>query len=1014
MTVKIPSTAPTGISVTNNDECVGVSKTLTVQGGSLGDGATWEWYSDAGFTVSEGSGVSIVVDPAANTTYYVRAEGDCNNTAAASQLVTVKIFSIDPTGINITNDDECVGVSKTLTVQGGSLGDGATWEWYSDAGFTVSEGSGASIVVDPAANTTYYVRAEGDCNNTAAVSQLVTVKVLSTDPTGINLTNDNTCQGTGKTLTVQGGSLGDGATWEWYSDAGFTVSEGSGASIVVDPAASTTYYVRAEGDCNNTAAASQLVTVKVLSTGPTGISITNDNTCQGTGKTLTVQGGSLGDGADWYWYSDSALSVAVANGVTINVDPALTATYFVRAEGDCNVTDSVFQLVTVKTGSTAPSGITVLEDSTCLGTPKTLTVVDGILGDGATWEWYSDAGFTVSEGSGVSIVVDPVVNTTYYIRAEGDCNITAAVSQLVTVLTGSIDPTGISLNNDNSCQGVSKVLSVTGGMLGEGADWFWYSDPLFTIIEGTGVSITVDPAVNTTYYLRAEGICDTTSVLSQLVTVKVPSVKPDTTFVNIPEFCSGTVDSITLSYSGGLLGAGAEAFWYTDTLISDTAFASGNDITIAAPLDTTTYFVRFEGECDTTAVVQVVVIVNPIPSPLVGGSDTVCVPSQVEYSVAGYSGSSFNWNATGGNILGSSTGPNVRIEWTDEGSGILEVTETSLSGCIGTMDTVIVKYLSPTASTIEGGAAVICAGDSGIIYYVNGLNNSTFSWSVEGGNISRELGDSIVVDWSVVPGSYSIAVQETSEFGCTGSPIDLIVDVSGPALDLGGDTYICEGELFTVSPAGTFSAYLWQDGSTASEFSTSMEGRIRVVVEDQFGCMAADSLYLTVNSLPWVDLGPDSSLCGDVGVVLDAGSDGIVFRWSTGDNTQEITVFQGARQEIWVEVEDEFGCISMDTVIMEECNPEFYFRDIPTAITPNNDGFNDTWVIDKLASYTRAEIEIFSRWGTLVWRSEPGYSVPWDGTDMNGRDVPMDSYHFVIMLKVGIIDRITGIVTVIR
>ncbi len=93
---------------------------------------------------------------------------------------------------------------KTLTVQGGSLGDGATWEWYSDAGFTVSEGSGISIVVDPAASTTYYVRAEGDCNNTNAVSQLVTVRVPSTDPTGISITNDNTCEGTGKILNCPG------------------------------------------------------------------------------------------------------------------------------------------------------------------------------------------------------------------------------------------------------------------------------------------------------------------------------------------------------------------------------------------------------------------------------------------------------------------------------------------------------------------------------------------------------------------------------------------------------------------------------------------------------------------------------------------------------------------------------------------------------------------------------------------------------------------------------------------
>ncbi len=104
-----------------------------------------------------------------------------------------------------------------------------------------------------------------------------------------------------------GGSLGDGATWEWYTDAGFTTTAGSGASISVDPLVSTTYYVRAEGDCNNTTSVSQLVTVRVPSTDPTGVSLTNDNTCSGTSKVLTVLGGSLGDGADWYWYSDAAL-----------------------------------------------------------------------------------------------------------------------------------------------------------------------------------------------------------------------------------------------------------------------------------------------------------------------------------------------------------------------------------------------------------------------------------------------------------------------------------------------------------------------------------------------------------------------------------------------------------------------------------------------------------------------------------------------------------------------------------
>ena len=104
----------------------------------------------------------------------------------------------------------------------------------------------------------------------------------------------------------------------------------------------------------------------------------------------------------------------------------------------------------------------------------------------------------------------------------------------------------------------------------------------------------------------------------------------------------------------------------------------------------------------------------------------------------------------------------------------------------------------------------------------------------------------------------------------------------------------------------------------------------------------------------------------------------------------------------------------MDTIVVDECDVIFYFRDIPTAITPNDDGTNDLWNIRKLAGYTQAVVEIYNRWGTLVWRSEPGYSEPWDGRDMGGKLVPMDSYHFVILLNSGSVDRVTGIVTVIR
>ena len=82
---------------------------LSVEGGRLGNNATWAWYSDAGFSTCAGSGPSISVDPLVSTTYYVRAEGDCNNTTAGSQRITVSTPSVDPTSITVTDDASVLG-----------------------------------------------------------------------------------------------------------------------------------------------------------------------------------------------------------------------------------------------------------------------------------------------------------------------------------------------------------------------------------------------------------------------------------------------------------------------------------------------------------------------------------------------------------------------------------------------------------------------------------------------------------------------------------------------------------------------------------------------------------------------------------------------------------------------------------------------------------------------------------------------------------------------------------------
>jgi len=309
---------------------------------------------------------------------------------------------------------------------------------------------------------------------------------------------------------------------------------------------------------------------------------------------------------------------------------------------------------------------------------------------------------------------------------------------------------------------------------------------------------------------------------------------------------------------------------------------------------------------------------------------------------------------------------------------------------------------------------VVCQGDTGRLYYVQGHENSTYSWTINGGTIVENKGDSIYVDWGEEPGEYQMKITERSEYGCLSTPKFATVLITEPVVELGEDAYICEGENFTITPEGDFASIQWHDSSTSETFTTGTEGIISAVVTDEYGCAWEDEMYLEVKPKPYVNLGQDTSLCGEQSLYLNAGNDGVNYEWSTGDVSQEIQIFQG-QQRISVDVEDIYGCTNSDTVYIRNCDPNTYFSDIMTAITPSNqDGRNDYWIIEKLQAYPDAVVDIYDRWGRLVWRSEPGYPTPWDGRNLNGREVPMGSYQFIILLNFGDDERVNGAVTVIR
>lgn len=134
--------------------------------------------------------------------------------------------------------------------------------WYSGSCGGTALGWNPSMTVNPVTPTTYYVNATNACGTSACAS--ITVNIPSTAP-AITPIAGTVCPNTDITLTASGGTAGTGSNIYWYTGPNGTGSFlGTGGSIVVAPAATTTFYARREGTCNNTADATVTVNVKTF------------------------------------------------------------------------------------------------------------------------------------------------------------------------------------------------------------------------------------------------------------------------------------------------------------------------------------------------------------------------------------------------------------------------------------------------------------------------------------------------------------------------------------------------------------------------------------------------------------------------------------------------------------------------------------------------------------------------------------------------------------------------------
>jgi len=353
---------------------------------------------------------------------------------------------------------------------------------------------------------------------------------------------------------------------------------------------------------------------------------------------------------------------------------------------------------------------------------------------------------------------------------------------------------------------------------------------------------------------------------------------------------------------------------------------------------------------------------------------SACGGSKVRYGVSGLPNSIFQWDITGGTIV-NNYNDSIDVTWnTTNGSGTLTVTEHTFYNCVAAPNVATITFDNPTLSLNYQSA--ICFGNTTSIVPVGSFQS--YLWNNGSTNQSMTVSQ---------PGLYKLTATDAK--GCSVTDSALITLTPAPALSLTTPSGVCLGNTTNIAPIGTFASYLWSNGSTNPSITVSQPGLYKLTAADSKGCIASDSIQVTFSPSPIVNLGNDTTLC-DQNLTLDAGSGGASYLWSTGESTSSILVSSSSEgQSIWVEVANDNGCISRDTIRIEACGI------VPNTITPNGDNWNDKWKVDKYTS-SNITVEIYDRWGRMVYQSKNGLpSDGWDGTS-KGRPLPMDSYYYIV------------------
>lgn len=195
--------------------------------------------------------------------------------------------------------------------------------------------------------------------------------------------------------------------------------------------------------------------------------------------------------------------------------------------------------------------------------------------------------------------------------------------------------------------------------------------------------------------------------------------------------------------------------------------------------------------------------------------------------------------------------------------------------------------------------------------------------------------------------------------------------------------------------------FLWNTGATTEDINRLPAGTYNVLVTDSHGCVKTDTVVISQpDRNPYIVAGVDTIMWRGDTIQLN-GFYGNDYNWTPNYNLSCVNchdplAWPDSDVTYHLSIGDEKGCFYSDSVKIFVRDKPFTLLFIPNVITPNGDGFNDTWYIRDLERYPDNAVRIVNRWGDEVFEQKP-YQNNWAGT-WKGENLPGATYYYVLKI----------------